>query len=488
MPVPSVMSDLSTTAASNSPAGTEAPTNADDHLRAAYAILRTTNAKGSDIASASTTDIGAATAEFVDVTGTTTITALGTIAAGIERTVRFTGALTLTHNATSLILPGAANITTVANDTAIFRSLGSGNWLCVSYKTATGYAARALNADITGLSLASNYGLGDIKNAAFTVTLSGNAATIALKTQAGTDPSATDVSQITFRNATLTSGAWTKRTVTAALSTVISSGSTGGTTSAQPSRIMVLAIDNAGTVELAWCNYNGSSILDEATVISTTAEGGAGAADSANVIYSTTARTSVPFRILGYFESTQAIAGTWATSPTVIQGPTGSALKSIQGILGTVTATTSGTSIDYTGIPSWVRRITLMFNGVSTNGTASILVQIGDAGGIETTGYLGTGTALGAPSTVSPANFTTGFGFPSSSASNIMHGTLVLSLLDPANGIWVATGILGLSSSANQLMTGGSKPLSPGPLDRVRFTTGNGTDTFDAGSVNIYYE
>jgi hypothetical protein len=136
--VPTVMSDLSTTAASNSPAGTEAPTSIDDFLRAIQSIVRHTNAKGADIASAATTNIGAATGEFIDVTGTTTITGLGTIAAGIERTVRFTGALTLTHNATSLILPGAANITTAANHVAVFRSLGSGNWLCVSYFKADG--------------------------------------------------------------------------------------------------------------------------------------------------------------------------------------------------------------------------------------------------------------------------------------------------------------------------------------------------------------
>jgi hypothetical protein len=96
--------------------------------------------KGADIASATTTDIGAATGDFVDVTGTTTITGLGTIDAGIERTVRFTGILTLTHNATSLILPGGASIATAANDRAIFRSLGSGNWLCVSYNRASGEA------------------------------------------------------------------------------------------------------------------------------------------------------------------------------------------------------------------------------------------------------------------------------------------------------------------------------------------------------------
>jgi len=100
-------------------------------------------AKGADIASAATTDIGAATGSYVNVTGTTTITALGTVQAGTRRIVRFAGALTLTHNATSLILPGAANIVTAANDVAVFVSEGSGNWRCVSYLPATGQAVTA---------------------------------------------------------------------------------------------------------------------------------------------------------------------------------------------------------------------------------------------------------------------------------------------------------------------------------------------------------
>lgn len=97
-------------------------------------------AKGSDIASAGTIDLGAATGNFVDITGTTTITALGTATAGVQRVVRFTGILTLTHNATSLILPSDASITTAANDRATFVSLGSGNWLCTSYSRADGTA------------------------------------------------------------------------------------------------------------------------------------------------------------------------------------------------------------------------------------------------------------------------------------------------------------------------------------------------------------
>lgn len=97
-------------------------------------------AKGSDIASATTTDIGAMVGNYGDVTGTTTITGLGTVQAGTFRIVRFTGALTLTHNGTSLLLPSASNITTAANDVAGFVSLGSGNWKCVWYQRYDGKA------------------------------------------------------------------------------------------------------------------------------------------------------------------------------------------------------------------------------------------------------------------------------------------------------------------------------------------------------------
>lgn len=96
--------------------------------------------KGADIASAATTNIAAATGNFVTITGTTPISALGTVQAGARRVVRFAGSLTLTHNATSLILPGGANITTQADDTAVFISEGSGNWRCVSYQRADGSA------------------------------------------------------------------------------------------------------------------------------------------------------------------------------------------------------------------------------------------------------------------------------------------------------------------------------------------------------------
>lgn len=108
-----------------------------------YDLLQNLNyavneAKGSDISSSGTTNIGTATGNFVVVTGTATITALGTAQAGARRIVNFSGAATLTHNATSLILPSGADITTANGDVAVFVSLGSGNWRCVSYLRADG--------------------------------------------------------------------------------------------------------------------------------------------------------------------------------------------------------------------------------------------------------------------------------------------------------------------------------------------------------------
>lgn len=130
----------STTESSNAPTGTTAiGSGLDDNLRRIQATVRQDLAnKGSDIASATTTDLGAIAGSMHDITGTTTITSFGTVSAGIWKYIKFEGALTLTHNATSLILPGAANITTADGDAAIVMSEGSGNWRCLSYVKATG--------------------------------------------------------------------------------------------------------------------------------------------------------------------------------------------------------------------------------------------------------------------------------------------------------------------------------------------------------------
>lgn len=128
----------STTAGSNLPAGsTTISTNLDDNLREIQKVVRYTQSRDT-IASASTCDLGTKEAMSLDVTGTTTITSFGTVSAGIRKWVTFADALTLTYNATSLKLPGAASITTAAGDKALFESLGSGNWQCLAYQKASG--------------------------------------------------------------------------------------------------------------------------------------------------------------------------------------------------------------------------------------------------------------------------------------------------------------------------------------------------------------
>lgn len=117
------------------PEGATLLKDVNDIMRQTLAEIRTLAASDT-IASATTTDLGSKDATFLTVSGTTTITGLGTVSAGIYKAVTFSGALTLTHNATSLILPGAANIVTVAGDTAIFLSLGTGYWKCMSYQRA----------------------------------------------------------------------------------------------------------------------------------------------------------------------------------------------------------------------------------------------------------------------------------------------------------------------------------------------------------------
>jgi hypothetical protein len=153
---------------------------------------------------------------------------------------------------------------------------------------------------------------------------------------------------------------------------------------------------------------------------------------------------------------------------------------------GTSQASTSGTSITFTGIPSSVKRITVMFNGVSTSGSSYIIFQIGTSGGIQTTGYQGSGSILESGQPCYCATFTTGFGYRTDYATSLYSGATQFFLFDSASGLWVASGSLGTNTAIVHTM-GGTKTLS-GTCDRIRITTVNGTDTFDAGSINILYE
>ena len=153
---------------------------------------------------------------------------------------------------------------------------------------------------------------------------------------------------------------------------------------------------------------------------------------------------------------------------------------------GTAVASTSGTSIDFTSLPTWVKRITVMLNGVSTNGSSRVLVRLGDSGGIETSGYVdNASTTVGAAT--GGEQPTNGFNLRTSDNSGIArHGVIVITLLNASTYTWMATSLMG--STANEVAyEAGYKSLSD-TLDRVRVTTANGIDTFDAGTINILYE
>ncbi len=256
---------------------------------------------GTNIASATTTAISAADSDFVTVTGTTTITSFGTPGSFARKHiwVVFSGALTLTHNATSLILPGGASITTAAGDVAECVHISGTNWRVVTYQKASG--APILSAGIT---------------------------------------------------------------------------------------------------------------------------------------------------------------------------------------IGTVVNTTSGTAIDFTGIPSTAKQIVISFDGVSTATNSNFYLQIGDSGGIETSSYKSTGSLIGGASASSNAD-TGGFYFNSNNSSFGYSGLYILSLLDSSTNTWSAFGYV-ISDAPTTFFGGGSKSLS-GVLDRVRFTTA-GAATFDAGKINIQYQ
>jgi hypothetical protein len=253
-----------------------------------------------DVASATTTDVGAAASQNVRITGTTTITGLGTVAAGTFRRIRFADALTLTHDATSLILPSGANIVTAANDTAEAVSLGSGNWLVTDYQRASG---EALVSTASGLTL------------------------------------------------------------------------------------------------------------------------------------------------------------------------------------GTSVATTSGTAFDFTGIPAGVKRIQIVLDLVSLSGADHFLIQIGDSGGLETTGYVSGAQALSGGAASAAVTSTTGFIAWGGAAAAQISG--IVTLVNPTGNVWVESHATDVQPSSGGF-GGGSKTLSD-ELTQLRLTR-TGSDTFDAGAVNIIWE
>jgi hypothetical protein len=188
-------------------------------------------------------------------------------------------------------------------------------------------------------------------------------------------------------------------------------------------------------------------------------------------------------------DTTGNLAFQTGAGANTITVPNGTGTIAVQGVStnivsGTAVASTSGTSIDFTSIPSWVKRVSVIFNGVGTSGTSAYLIQIG-SGSVTTSGYSSGGNRAGTASPVT-ATSTAGFIINSAASGGGKNGIFTIALMNTSNG-YVFNGTGYAPAEPNQYVSAGNISLS-GVLDRVRITTVNGTDTFDAGSINILYE
>jgi len=270
----------------------------------------------------------------------------------------------------------------------------------------------------------------------------------------------------------------------------VASGGTGATTDTGARTALSAAKSGA--------NSDITSITGLTTPL-TIAQGGTGTASTTFANLTTNVTGTLPVANGGTGATTltsgSVIVGAGTSAPTfVAPTTTGNVLFTTNGTSwsstpkitsDTAQVTTSGTSINFTSIPAWVKRITVMFNGVSTSGSSIIQLQVG-AGSVTTTGYSSAAWQGGSGDTGN--RITTGFCIDGSSSSAFTRvGQLVLTNI--SGNIWIGAGTIARQPASSDAVwaLGGNVTLS-GVLDRVVLTTVNGTDTFDAGSVNIMYE
>jgi len=180
-------------------------------------------------------------------------------------------------------------------------------------------------------------------------------------------------------------------------------------------------------------------------------------------------------------------SGTVTVSAPAVAGSNTQTLAAVTGTLAPIVSGTavsaSGTSVDFTDIPSWVKRITVMLNGISLSGSSSLRFRLGTGGTVATSGYLGAASNSGGSPTTQ--TFTAGFDmYGGLTAANAAYGAAVFTLI--GSNAWVGSGNIATSLAGFNVIAG--TVTLGGALDIVRITTINGTDTFDAGTINILYE
>ena len=305
----------------------------------------------------------AAAATAIAASGTVKVTAADTTSSVLDSAVAVSGLVgkTVTN-------PGANETLTLSVPVASQAEAEAGTLNTVALTPLRGAQALAALVPKTQFYLAAS--------------INANALTITLK--AG--------NTVDFRSSSLTSGVVNRRAVAADVSVVVSSGSTLGTVNGVAARLAVLAIDNAGTVEVAVCNMSGGVNLDETGLISTTAI--SGSSNSATTIYSTTARTNLPYRVAGFIDITETTAGTWATAPTTVQGAGGEAFTAMSSSgygqkWQTVTRTSGTPYVNDTGRPITViagygAAITQTFTAVVNGVTVASCVTVANNSGSTT--------------------------------------------------------------------------------------------------------
>lgn len=481
--------------------------------------------KGTDIPSATTTDIGAATGRYVHITGTTTITGLGTKTAGVLRIVTFDGALTLTHNATSLILPSGASIITAAGDVATFISEGGGNWRCVGYSRASGgqlagkaYVPKAAN--YTGLdadydkvfrfSAAATYSIdvtANLRTNWYTeVWADGGAVTIDPNSTDTINGAATLVVQqgqkaLIFKTAATTfqanvygdplSGPQIQSYASGlALTTNVADATNDvdiavgvAASDVSPYNLMQLTSALTKRLDANWVVGTNQGGLDTGAVGNNTyyiwliQRSDTGVTD---VLFSLS--STAPTMPTNYDRKRRigvVVRAAAANGPPYLDMSTG-------GVKPDAVVTLSGTSQDITGIPAGVRRLTIILDEVTVSAAAQLFIQLGTSAGVVTSGYLAT---AGATSSGGGQGSTATTFVPISYSLTAMvgphRGHIFLTRVG-GTGRWQIT-LIAQGASTGILNYAAAGITLPGTLDRIRFGTAAGTATL-GGNVEFLRE
>ena len=437
--VASSMNSWSATANSNSPSNSTAVgSGLDDNLREIQAAVRAAFAhKGTDIASGATVNMASATGHRIDVThssGTTAITSFGTLTAGMWKVVKFVisgGTLTLNHNATSMILPGGANITLENGDTGLFHSRGSGNWELNLFQRAA--------------------------------SLSFNGGTVANAT--------------TFSDAVTVTGA-------ATFAGDVTLESADGGASAEP--VFALYRNSASPAAsdfLGYLSFDGNDSAGNresyARITATISDATNGSEEGILSLSTILAGSlSARFRIgAGLYASSLTDLGAGTINATALYDDGVQILPQIN----ETAVTASGTSVTFSGLRAGLKTVKIALAGLSSNGTSDWLIRIGPVAGVETTSY---SSAAGSQAGTADGS-TVGFLIRNGgTAAQAFSGVLELTLLNASNNTWSLSGNIGDQALAAFRYCAGSKAIA-GALSVISITTVNGTDTFDAGVVGL---